>query len=349
MASSPLYSAIYFWKARKVAAHHQHQDLVTMQFFQRHDHAKLCGIEHVLQTIKRDSDNYQALTVYALADGAMINAEDIVLTITGHYEDFAFLEGKIDGILASETTVCTNSYRVVQAAQSRPVIYMNDRNSYIETQKYDGYAAYIGGIRYFTSHEQVKLIPQQDDVIVIGSIPHSLIQLHTGNLVQTMQHYHAVFGDEPLTALVDYHNNTVVEAVKLAKAFPELSAVRLDTSPHLVDEWLAENYRPLSHEQWGVNATLVKALRQALDDAGFSRVKIIVSSGLNPQRIEKMMTNDAPVDWFGVGFYLSTNKINFTGDSVLLNQKPEAKTGRKSLPNPRLKQIDWSLVKIDEQ
>lgn len=236
MKINPAPSAVYFEKSRKVAAKLRLHHLVSMQFFQRQNNVKLCGIKHVLELIKTACKNYQQLEIACLKDGAIINSKETVLKITGKYEDFAFLEGRIDGILSAESTICTNSYRVVATANGLPIIYMNDRNSHFENHKYDGYAAYVGGIRLFTSQEQLKLIPHSQNCKLVGTIPHSLIQLHRGDLIKTMEHYIEVYPEDPLVALVDYNNNIIAESLALANHFPQLQAVRIDTSPYLIDK-----------------------------------------------------------------------------------------------------------------
>lgn len=207
------------------------------------------------------------------------------MIIKGYYEDFCFLEGEIDGIFGMQCTVATNARSIIKAAEGVPVIYMNDRNGYVETQKYDGYAAYIGGIRYFTSYEQTKLLPAKDKSIkVIGSIPHSLIQLYKGDLSLALKDYKTVFPNDKLIGLVDYKNEVVAESIRVAKDNPELFAVRIDTAANLVDASLVGSGIDIA-ELRGVNRHLVKKLRKKLDEHGFNRVKIIISSGLNAEKI----------------------------------------------------------------
>ena len=57
----------------------------------------------------------EELEINSLKDGDKISPFETVLTIHGPYENFGFLEGVIDGILARRTSVATNVYNVVQA------------------------------------------------------------------------------------------------------------------------------------------------------------------------------------------------------------------------------------------
>ena len=79
-----------------------------------------------------------------------------------------------------------------------------------------------------------------------------------------------------------------------------------------------------------------------LDLAGFKKVGILVSGGLDPEWITYFIDRGATVDGFGVGSYISgATPIDFTADLHEVGGKPVAKRGRIPgiTPNPRLKRI----------
>ena len=85
---------------------------------------------------------------------------------------------------------------------------------------------------------------------------------------------------------------------------------------------------------------LIFALRKALDDNGFNYVKIVVSSSFDLKKIQEWVKLKVPVDTYGVGSALVINTTcGFTGDLVMLDNKPEAKFGRKNIVNKRLKTV----------
>ncbi|TAM77565.1 MAG: hypothetical protein EPN50_01955 [Chloroflexota bacterium] len=78
-----------------------------------------------------------------------------------------------------------------------------------------------------------------------------------------------------------------------------------------------------------MTADLVKEVRARLDLEGFTHVRIIVSGGLNPERIAYFKAEGAPVDSFAVGSYISgASPIDFTGDLKEIDGNPIAKRGR---------------------
>jgi len=163
-----------------------------------------------------------------------------------------------------------------------------------------------------------------------------------GDVVKACQIYAKTFENEQITALVDYNNDVITDALKAANALKErLGAVRVDTSKNLIDRYF-EGKDTSEFDPHGVCKELIFALREALDKAGFKHVKIVVSSGFNPQKMSEFEKFNTPVDIYGVGSYLVKNDIcGFTGDLVELNGKSEAKFGRKNYASDRLKRVKF--------
>jgi nicotinate phosphoribosyltransferase len=136
--------------------------------------------------------------------------------------------------------------------------------------------------------------------------------------------------DVPRIVLIDTFKDEAEEALRVAHALGDrLYGIRLDTPA----------------ERGRVTADLVHEIRARLDQAGYRHVKIVVSGGLNPDRIRTFRESGAPVDSFAVGSYISgASPIDFTGDIKEIDGRPIAKRGR--IPglteSPRLKKVDLS-------
>ncbi|MFO1444176.1 nicotinate phosphoribosyltransferase [Bacillus sp. Bva_UNVM-123] len=335
------FSAVYFLKTREIVKKYHHDKIVTMQFFQKSD-AVLCGTDEVIALLKTFADNSDELEIYSLKDGDKISPFETVLTITGKYETFGYLEGVIDGILSRRTAVATNVYNVVKAAgisgKKKQVIFMGDRDDHYTTQAGDGYAAFIGGATAQATHAMNEWWGKKG----MGTMPHALIQLFNGDIVAASKAYKETFPEDDLVTLVDYNNDAITDALKVARVFGnDLKGVRVDTSRTLIDQYFLRNQHLLgTFDPRGVNTELIFALRQALDDEGFQHVKIVVSGGFNESRILEFERQGAPVDTYGIGSSLLKINIGFTGDNVLINGKHEAKAGRRYRPNPRLEKVE---------
>lgn len=337
---SGAYLAAYFERTTTILKKNKPNNIVTMQWFQREPQAILAGIEQVVALLEAVSPNFKGLKIWALTDGQTIKANEPVLKIEGHYQNFGFLEGMIDGILARNTSIATTAHELVKAAGKKPIIAMNDRADLYLNQPVDGYACYVGGIRRFVTEAATAYLPSRENVSVLGTMPHALIQSYNGDTLAATIAFHETFPKVPLVSLVDYNNDCVREALIVADYFgKKLWAVRLDTSSALTDKFLEANkhhYPPGAHLS-GVSSYLVREVRKALDKNGHKHVKIIVSSGFNAHKIKDFEAKKVPVDIYGVGSALSKVKIEFTGDLVLLNGLPQAKIGRHDEKSTRLK------------
>ncbi|MFC7393598.1 nicotinate phosphoribosyltransferase [Scopulibacillus cellulosilyticus] len=334
------FSAVYFLKSCEIAKKYKPDNIVTMQFFQKND-AVLCGTDEVIALIKTFAKDPDSLELYSLKDGDKIAPYETVMTITGPYQNFGFLEGILDGILARRTSVATHVYNVVKTARQsgiqKPVIFMGDRDDHYTQQAGDGYAAYVGGSTAQATHAMNEWWGKHG----MGTMPHALIQLFEGDIVEATKAYHESYPDDELVTLVDYNNDVITDSLKVARVFGDkLKGVRIDTSKNMVDKYFFRNPDVLGKfDPRGTNPALIFALREALDKEGYQHVKIVASGGFTMEKIKYFEENNVPVDMYGVGSSLLKINIGFTGDNVILNGKPEAKEGRKYQPNPRLEKV----------
>lgn len=337
------FSAVYFLKTKEIAEKRRPNNEVVMQFFQK-SHAVLCGTDEAIALLHTFADQPEHLEIHSLKDGDKISPFETVLTIKGPYQSFGYLEGIIDGILARRTSVATNVYNVVKAGRTsgkqKPVIFMGDRDDHYTQQAGDGYAAFIGGSTAQATHAMNEWWGKTG----MGTMPHAMIQIFEGDIVAASRAYHEVYPNDDLMVLVDYNNDVITDALKVAREFGEtLKGVRLDTSNNMVDKYFLRNQDIMgTFDPRGVNPQLIFALRHALDKEGYQHVKIIASGGFTEERIRSFEKQNVPVDVYGVGRSLLNIHIGFTGDNVILNGKPESKFGRQYNPNPRLEKVSYN-------
>ncbi|HBO38293.1 MAG TPA: nicotinate phosphoribosyltransferase [Pasteurellaceae bacterium] len=339
------FSAVYFLKTTEIIKQKCPKQRVTMQFFQKKE-AILCGVDEAIALLHTFSANPHELKIWALHDGDKISPFETVLMIEGYYEDFGYLEGLIDGVLARRTSVATNVYDVVQAAGEKQVIFMGDRDDHFSQQAGDGYAAYIGGAAAQATHAMNEWWGKQG----VGTMPHALIQLFKGDLIQACEAYLEAYPGDNLIALVDYNNDVITESLKVAHHFGDkLYGVRVDTAANMVDQYFLRNQHEFGQDDLrGTNARLIQRLREYLDAAGFPKVKIIVSGGFDANKIRHFEQQNTPVDSYGIGSSLLKVNIGFTGDCVRLNGVEQAKQGRHYSFNPRLSEVDFEQILLSE-
>ncbi len=333
------YTDAYFNHARETLLADGRHPRVVMQVFQKRE-AYLGGMDEALAILKLCSHDWDDLTVHALYDGDRIDPWETVMTIEGDYTHFAHLETLYLGTLARRTLITTNVVRVLEAANGKQIIFMPARHDHHRIQTGDGYAAYVAGQIVgapvgVTTDEQASWWGGKG----VGTVPHALISAYGGNTVLAASKF-AEWAppDLNVTVLVDFENDSVRTSLEVARALGErLWGVRLDTSEALVDRSLWEemgDFKPT-----GVNERLVWKVREALDQNGFERIKIVASGGFDAEKIRSFEERGVPVDSYGVGSALIRGENDFTGDIVLTDGLPSAKVGRSFRASPRLERV----------
>ena len=190
-----------------------------------------------------------------------------------------------------------------------------------------------------------------------GTMPHALIG-YAGSTVRAAEMFHETFPDEALTVLVDYFGREITDGIASCRRFPDLAlegrmSLRLDTHGGRFLEGLdpAESYAVLERHApgairryrsetelrflvgTGVSAAAIWRLREALDEAGFPAVKIIVSSGFGVDKCRVMADARAPIDVVGTGSFIpdAWHETYATADIIDYDGVPMVKLGREFL------------------
>jgi nicotinate phosphoribosyltransferase len=297
-------------------------------------------MDEAIAILKLCVDDWDQIAVHALYDGDVVAPHETVMTIEGDYTTFAHLETPCLGTLARRTLITTNVVRVLEAANGKSIIFMPARHDHHRIQTGDGYAAYVAGQVVgaeigVTTNDQASWWGGTG----IGTVPHALIAAYGGDTVAAAKHFADWAPDDMnVSVLVDFDNDSVSTALAVADALGErLWGVRLDTSESLVDRSLWEEMSDFTPT--GVNPRLVWKVREALDAAGRSDVRVVVSGGFTVDKIRAFEEQGVPVDVYGVGSSLIRGANDFTADIVVTDGKPSAKAGRRYKPNPRLERV----------
>ena len=316
---------VYFARAESILEREGLDPLVTMEVFGRQD-GVLCGIDearNLLGHVLASADPAET-SVEALDDGDRIAPKEVVLRIRARYRAFGLYETAFLGMLAQSTGWATAAREVVDAAAPQPVVSFGARHVHPDIVDVLDYAAIVGGCVGASTPAGARLA----GLSPTGTMPHSLVLIF-GDTVKAAQAFDRDLDpDVPRIVLIDTFKDEAEEALRVAHALGDrLYGIRLDTPA----------------ERGRVTADLVLEVRARLDQEGYDHVKIVVSGGLNPDRIRYFREAGAPVDSFAVGSYISgATPIDFTGDIKEIDGRPIAKRGRIPGPteSPRLKRVD---------
>ena len=329
------YSDAYFNFTKELLEREDKHAYVVMQVFQK-KYSVLGGVDEAIAVLKLCSDDWRALEVQALYEGDEIEPQETVMTIEGDYRLFAHLETVYLGCMARRSLVMHNVREVVEAANGKQILFFPARHDHWLVQTGDGWAAHVAGAIGVSTDAQASWWGGRG----VGTVPHSLIAAYGGDTVAAAKAWARQYAHEMnVTVLVDFWNDSVKTAIEVADALgDDLWGVRLDTSERLVDRALWDEMGDFPPT--GVNAVLVRKVRDALDEAGHQRVKIVASGGFTPEKIGDFERLGVPVDAYGVGSSLLRGENDFTADIVLVDGKPCAKVGRRYRPNPRLEKVE---------
>ena len=312
---------VYFRRGRDILEAEGLAPTVTMEIFASGS-GLLCGMHEVLALLARvlPEDGM----VWALPEGAMVDRKEVALRIQAPYPTFALYETAYLGMLAHETGWATAARACVEVAGTIPVISFGARHVHPDISARMEYAAWVGGCRGCATPAGARLAGLEAS----GTIPHALILCY-GDTVRAVQAFvRLVPAQVRRIALVDTFKDEAEESLRVAAAMGQkLWGVRLDTPA----------------ERGRVTPELVNEVRARLDQAGFQHVRIVVSGGIDVERIRLFREQDAPVDAFGVGSAISgARPIDFTADIKEIEGQPVAKRGRIPglTPNSRLQPVD---------
>jgi nicotinate phosphoribosyltransferase len=335
------YSDAYFNHTKALLEAEDRHPHVLMQVFQRKD-SILGGVDEAIAVIKQASGRrgadgrwiagFKDLEVRALHEGDELSPWETVMTIEGDYSLFSHLETVYLGCMARRTLIMRNVREVVEAADGKPILYFPARHDHWLVQTGDGWAAHVAGAIGVSTDAQASWWGGRG----VGTVPHGLIAAYGGDTVEAARVFANRFAvDMNVTVLVDFVNDSVATALEVAGALGrDLWGVRLDTSDKLADESLRRLHGDEAPK--GVAPELVRLTRDALDEAGFRDVKIVVSGGFTAERIREFEAAGVPVDAYGVGSSLIRGANDFTADVVMVDGRPCAKVGREYRPNERL-------------
>jgi len=298
-------------------------------------------------------------------EGSWTGAGEPIVYVSGSFVELSNLETILLQKLGPACVAAHNAYQMCLALPKVGFLAMEARHcagaemqemmAYAasvgsEAAKREGAAGFIGNANDGTAHWFGASAGR-------GTMPHALIG-YAGSTVRAAEMFRETFPDEGLTVLVDYFGREVSDALAVCRRFPELAdqgklSVRLDTHGGRFLEGLdpAESYAVLERRApgairryrsdtelrylvgTGVSAAAIWRMREALDEAGFPRVRIVVSSGFGVDKCRVMADTRAPIDVVGTGSFIPDlwSETYATADIVEYDGQPMVKVGREFL------------------
>jgi nicotinate phosphoribosyltransferase len=299
-------------------------------------------------------------------EGDWVGAGEPMMYITGSLVAMAELETLFLQKLGACCVAAYGAYAMCCELPKTAFLAMDARHcAGTEMAEQMAYAASVGSMAARNKVEAIGFVGNATDATAhffgqaegLGTMPHALIG-YAGSTVRAAEMFYETFPDVPLYVLVDYFGQEVTDALAVCRRFDDLAragkvGVRLDTHGGRFIEGLdtqksyevLEKHAPdclrgyrsqdeLSHLiGTGVSAAAIWHMREALDRAGYGKVKIIASSGFSAQKCCVMALAHAPIDIIGTGSFLPRkwNETYATADIVDYGGEAKVKVGREFL------------------
>ena len=299
------------------------------------------------------------------AEGTWVGAGEPIAYLSGSFVALADLETLFLQKLGPPCVAAHNAYQMSLALPEVGFLAMEARHcAGAEMQEMMAYAAAIGsaatkreGARGFIGNANDGTAHWFGTTRGLGTMPHALIG-YAGSTLRAAEMFRATYPQEKLTVLVDYFGREITDALEICRHFADLAArgdltIRLDTHGGRFIEGLGpgESYAVLERHApgairryrsdaelrsligTGVSAAAVWRLREALDEAGFPRVAIVVSSGFTVEKCRVMADAKAPIDLIGTGSFIpdAWSETYATADVIEYDGVPRVKLGREFL------------------
>ena len=304
-------------------------------------------------------------------EGEWVGAGEPLVYLSGSFAVLVELETLILQKLGSACVAAYNAYQMCETLPHVSFLAMDARHcAGTEMAEMMAYGASVGSKAAQRKLGAVGFIGNATDATAhffgrekgLGTVPHALIG-YAGSTLKAAQMFHACFPEENIPVLADYFGREITDTLEVCKAFSDLAqegkiGVRLDThggrflegldtqksydvlGRHAPDVMLEYRTESELHNLigTGVSAAAIWSMRETLDNAGFTKVRIIASSGFTPQKCHSMACAKAPIDVIGTGSYLPDrwSETCATADIISYDGKPMVKVGREFLLKKRV-------------
>lgn len=225
--------------------------------------------------------------VHAMPEGTIFFPNEPILRITAPLPQAQLVETRVMNLLNFQTMIASKACRSVLVAGGKPLIDFGLRRAHgAEAGLFAARAGYLAG---FTGTSNV-LAGARFGIPTYGTMAHSFVQAHQDE-IEAFTHI-AQAQPRHVVLLIDTYDTeaaaekVVTLAARLNEQGIAIHGVRLDSGD------LAEHARKV---------------RTILDRGGLTETKILASGNLDEERVQALVTGQAPIDSFAVGTAMTTS------------------------------------------
>ncbi|MTH54654.1 nicotinate phosphoribosyltransferase [Bacillus mangrovi] len=224
-------------------------------------------------------------SVRSMEEGELVFGGEPMIRVEAPLAEAQLVETALLNIVNFQTLIATKACRIKQAVGDQIVMEFGSRRAHeMDAALWGTRAAFIGGLEATSNVRAAKLF----GIPAAGTHAHALVQAYrdeyTAFLKYAQSHRDCVF----LVDTYDTLKSGVPNAIRVAQELGDkinFIGIRLDS---------------------GDMAYLSKKARKMLDDAGFTKTRIIASNDLDEDTIMNLKSQGARIDTWGIGTKLIT-------------------------------------------
>ena len=299
-------------------------------------------------------------------EGDWVGAGDPLMYISGNFSKLVDLETIYLQLIGPSSVAAYNAYTMCKNMPKTSFLAMDARHcAGASMHELMAYGASVGSNKAKKEHKVKGFVGTSCDSTAhffgkkkgLGTMPHAFIGFAKSTL-KAAKLFYDTYPQDDMTVLVDYFGKEVSDTLEVCNFFSKQAnsgklSIRLDThggryvegldiekSYEILEKFCPysiKSYRNQQEMKWligtGVSVASIYYLRSILDKSGWKKVKIVASSGFNPEKCLLFANTKAPVDVIGTGSYIPNNweETYATADIIKYNNKNLVKKGREFL------------------
>jgi nicotinate phosphoribosyltransferase len=223
----------------------------------------------------------------AMPEGTVCFPNEPLVRVTAPMAEAQLVESRLINILHMQTLIASKAARCVLAAPGKLLVDFGMRRAHgAEAGLFAARASYIAGF----AGSATVLADRLWGVPSFGTMAHSFVQAHDSE-VEAFEHF-AQAQPRNVVLLIDTYD-TEAAARKVAALAPKLAEQRIQVKAVRLDSGDLYDH--------------ACRVREILDGAGLRSIDIFCSGGLDERDLERLRSQGAPIDGFGIGTKLDTS------------------------------------------
>ncbi len=271
-------------------------------------------------------------SLYAIPEGRVIFQNEPIIQIEADLPTAQILETLVINTIHHQTLIASKAVRCKLASKDKKVVDFGLRRAHsLEGGLWASRACYIAGFDGTSNLMAGKVY----GIPVVGTMAHSFVMIFPSE-EEAFRAFAKVYPENTIFLIDTY--DTLEGAKKVVSLWKEgirAVGVRIDS---------------------GDIQNIAREVRRILDEEGLKEVKIFVSGGLDEVDIDKLLSQDVPVDAFGVGTKVVTSSdspyLDMAYKLVEYEGKPKVKKspGKETFPYKRqvYRLYEGSVAKMDK-